>query len=448
MAKNIFTQSENYNPNYACRVIKIGNIRNHEKADRLEIITVMGYNVITRKSSFQVGDLAIYCPVESAINRNFLKLNNQFEDSELNSDNKEKGFFNKKGRVRAVKLREVPSEGFIFPIHWLYNWQSNLNIKNIEEYLDCDFDTINGELFCQKYVVELSREKSSGSTKSNKRNNMLKRFDRLVENQWKFHTDTEQLQRNIHKLNPDDIVQISSKIHGTSAVIGKVLVNRELTWKEKLAKRFGVKVQDREYGNIYSSRTVIKNRYINKDAGSGFYDVDVWGKANEMLQPHLSDGMIIYCELCGYLPGSSKFIQKGYDYGCSEGDFKIIIYRITLTTPSGYVHEFSTQQVKDWCKKQGLNSVNELYYGKVKDLYPDLDTSEHWHQNLLDRLRNESKWNMEMNDPDCKNKVPFEGIVIRKEVSGIEVFKLKCFAFLGMECKANDNNESNIEDEN
>jgi len=448
MAKSIFSQSEKFNPNYACRVIKIDNIRNHENADRLEIISIMGFNVITRKETFRFGDIAIYCPVESQINSDFLSLNNQFEDTELNADNKERGFFNKKGRVRAVKLREVPSEGFIFPIHWLYYWQSKLVIDNIEDYLDCDFDTINGVLFSNKYVVR-SQEKSGPTTKRSKHDKKLRQFDRLVENQWKFHIDTEQLQRNIHKLNPDDIVQISSKIHGTSACIGKVLVNRKLSLKEKIAKWFGVKVQESEYGNVYSSRTVVKNRFINKDVGAGFYNVDVWGKANEILLPHLLEGMTVYCELCGYLPGSYKFIQKNYDYGCSEGEFKIIIYRITLTTPSGKTYEFPTQWVKEWCKQNGLTSVKELYYGKLKDLYPDLiEVSEHWGSNLLYRLRNEKTWNMEMDDPDCENKVPFEGIVIRKETVGIEVYKLKCFSFLGMESKANDSEEVNIEDTN
>ena len=447
MTKKFFSQSEKYNPNYACRVIKIENIRKHEKADRLEIISTMGYDVIVRTDSFHIGDFAIYCPVESQLNAQFLKINNQFEDAELNDDNKIKGFFNKRGRVRAVKLRELPSEGFIFPYQWLSNWKSDMNIGNIEDFVDIDFDTVNGELFSKKYIVYV-KEKSVGSTKSNKRNKVLKRFDRLVENQWNFHIDTEQLRRNIYKLDPDDMVQISVKKHGTSACIGKVLVNRKLTWKDKVAKFCGVKVMEQEYDGVYSSRTVIKNRYINQNVSTGYYETDVWGKANEILQPHLAEGMTIYCELCGYLPGSNSMIQKGYDYGCEVGEFRIIIYRITMTTPNGYVHEFSTQWVKYWCKTHGLDPVQELYYGKLKDLYPDLEISEHWHENLLQRLSTEEKWYMEMNDPNCLNKVPFEGIVIRKETLGINVFKLKCFAFLGMECKANDNNEINIEDTN
>jgi hypothetical protein len=55
---------------------------------------------------------------------------------------------------------------------------------------------------------------------------------------------------------------------------------------------------------------------------------------------------------------------------------------------------------------------------------------------------------MEKDSPDCNNKVPHEGIVIKKENMVSEAFKLKCFAFLSKEQQAADNNESNIEDGN
>jgi len=54
---------------------------------------------------------------------------------------------------------------------------------------------------------------------------------------------------------------------------------------------------------------------------------------------------------------------------------------------------------------------------------------------------------MELDSPDCKNKVPHEGIVIKKENMVSEAFKLKSFAFLDKEAKAVDKGESNIEDE-
>ena len=59
---------------------------------------------------------------------------------------------------------------------------------------------------------------------------------------------------------------------------------------------------------------------------------------------------------------------------------------------------------------------------------------------------NDSRFYMEQNSPDCKHKVPHEGIVIKKEGSWSSAFKLKCWAFLNKEAKELDNGETNIED--
>jgi hypothetical protein len=73
-----------------------------------------------------------------------------------------------------------------------------------------------------------------------------------------------------------------------------------------------------------------------------------------------------------------------------------------------------------------LEPVTELYYGYARDIYPDLDTTEHWHENLLLRLQQDKeRFHMEEREPDCANEVPFEGLVIRKESLSICAFKLK-----------------------
>ena len=53
---------------------------------------------------------------------------------------------------------------------------------------------------------------------------------------------------------------------------------------------------------------------------------------------------------------------------------------------------------------------------------------------------------MECNSPDCKNKVPHEGIVIKIENTKSEAWKLKCFKFLGKEQEEADSGKTNIED--
>ena len=254
-------------------------------------------------------------------------------------------------------------------------------------------------------------------------------------------------------IHPDDLISITSKIHGTSGISAYVLCKRPKKWYEIFKKEDPV-----IYDYLYSSRSVIKNADYNPKHSGGFYGVDVWKYADEYVRPFLQKGMTLYYEIVGFLPNGG-YIQKNYDYGCispkneqdykPEINFKVRIYRITLTNVDGQVHEFSAREVQQWCKTNGLIPVEELYYGYARDLYKDLDFSEHWQENFIDRLANDKNFYMELNSPYCNNKVPHEGIVIKKEDMVPAAVKLKCWIFLNKtEQESLDKGESNIEDEN
>ena len=445
--KKLFTKSEKANNNYLSQVIKIDNIRNHPDADKLEIVTYQGANIIVAKDSVKVGDVMIHCAVESALNKEFLAKNNQFDEKNLNSDKTIKGFFNKKGRVRAIRLRGEPSRGFLFPPRWLKVWQPDLNIDNIEEYIGTEFDTVSGAQFSKKYVPMKQKARGDRPIK-NRRNNVLKKFDKLIESQFNFHYDTEFLAKNLDRIDPNDIIAITTKYHGTSAVFSNILINRELCWLEKLLQKCGIKIETTEYGNIVSSRGVIKNRYINKNMPESFYDVDIWMHAAQKVTPLLAKGETVYAEIVGYLPDTANFIQKDHDYKCNEGEYEIYVYRITQTNVDGIVHELSALQVQQWCRSKGLKPVKELFYGRAKDVYPDLPTGQHWHENFLERLKSDKKnFFMECNSPDCHNEVPHEGIMIRNDSkNNMPAFKLKTEAHYLMETKELDEGIINIED--
>ena len=93
----------------------------------------------------------------------------------------------------------------------------------------------------------------------------------------------------------------------------------------------------------------------------------------------------------------------------------------------------------------GLTPVEECFYGRAGDLYPDLNPTNHWNEDFIDRLANDTNFYMEKNSPHCINKVPHEGVVIRIEDGISRAFKLKCFKFIsGVDMTE----EVNIEDEN
>lgn len=174
-------------------------------------------------------------------------------------------------------------------------------------------------------------------------------------------------------------------IHNTSAIFCNLLTKRNLSWKEKLAKKFGVHIKENEYTTFCSSRKVIKDPNLNPGVTQGFYDCDIWSLGLEVVKNYLIKGMSLYCEIVGYMPTGSA-IQGKWDYGCVYDPkvyryqemsatqmyqaklFDIIVYRITMTNVDGKVHEYSAKQVRDWCIENGLHPVSELYYGKAEDL--------------------------------------------------------------------------------
>jgi hypothetical protein len=264
------------------------------------------------------------------------------------------------------------------------------------------------------------------------------------------------LNEHMHIFNPDDNIVISSKRHGTSVIISNILCNRKLSVWEKIKKFFRIKVQDKEYCLIYSSRSVIKNRYINPDKHD-FYGGDPWGCVSRDFGPYLDKGMTVYGEIVGYVENSTSMIQKGYDYGCKVGQWKFMPYRITMTDEFGNKTEFNVEDVNNWAHSLVLKHaeledkilfMDIRYHGLFKDLYPNIDTEHDWHNNVLAAMKSDTiHFYMEKNDPICKNKVPYEGIVIRIDDDKFcRAFKLKCQAFYNKEAKQHDEGTSDMEE--
>ena len=377
------------------------------------------------------------------------------------------GFFNKTGRVRSIRLGGVASKGYLFTLEELAKYNPKVKDINLEEYLGQDFDTVDGELFVKAYVPFVP-EKRTKTSSAEKRNKKIVRFDRMIEGEFSFNYDSLLLPKNIHKIKPTDSVAITVKVHGTSFVCGKVHVKTpiKLPFIQRMCNKFidltgwfkkyrtiDYKV---EYGNVTSSRNVIKNKYINKDVTDGYYSVDVWSEYGELIYPYLSEGMTLYGEIFGYLTNSTKMIQKQYDYGCEVGTNKLMPYRITTSLPDGGKYEWNVEEVKEWTEKlikehpeiaDRIHVIDLLYHGTLTDLYPTLSLTEHWNENVLEELRNDKKhFGMEKNEPLCENKVPREGLCIRIDDDETnENFKLKCQKFYDREKKLMDEGEVDIE---
>lgn len=454
----ILSLSPDANVNYLAKVVNINEFTPHPNADKMKIAHVGGYRVCVGSDCLE--GRYVYFPVNCEINRDILSFCNLYRRSELNSDPSRSEFFKDNGRVSAIKLRGVPSEGFLLPLESLKNYikeNFNLDLEDPADDLNFDIATHNGKSFwiCRKYVVvkPLTQRQIDRLCANKKQQKKKKRFTKVIENQFRFHYQTKHIQEEPFAVSPEDRIQLTTKFHGTSHVSAYVLCNLKPTLKTRLLSLFGYLKHPADYDYLYSSKKVVKNDADVK--GTGFYDCDVWTEADNLIRPHLIQGMSVYAEIIGYLP-NGNYIQPGYDYGCvppedgeyiSEKNFKVRIYRVTLTNMAGDVHEFSMQEVQRWSRDNGLVPVTELYYGLAKDLYPDIPIDDNWATNFWDRLANDKNFFMECDSPDCLNRVPHEGLVIKKDDMQSRAWKLKTFAFTNREQISLDNGEINIEDE-
>lgn len=473
-------KSKRANINYLAKIVNIKEFSPHPKptVERLKCATVDGFTILVGIDS-EPG-LYVYFPAGCKINPEFLRYNNLFRHTELNANPDKSGMFDENGRVKAIKLQGVISEGFLLPVLTLRNFITTVTNKEIPIEEGTEFDAVissNKEFWItKKYVVH---ENTHSSTIGSKPKKKVKGINRVLDDQFRFHYDTVIIKKCPYVITPDSLIHISTKVHGTSGISAyvqcKILIPKRdkiIAWIwdsiinkcfvnpfNKLIKKrtYGFALNERVYDYLYASRTVIKNPIYNPNVDKGYYGFDIWEEADKIVRPHLEKGMTAYYEIIGYLPGN-KYIQKNYDYGYVpdtselkpyqyERNFGIRIYRLTYTNIDGKVFEFSPRQVQIWSKEHNLIPVTELYYGKASDLYPDIKPDENFSENFIERLSNDKNFYMELDSPDCDNKVPNEGVVIKIDNMKPAAFKLKCFRFLNKEQQALDKGESNIEDE-
>ena len=232
--RNFFTASPEMKSEYCAQVVKIGELKPIEGSDYLAQVIVSGTSMVIRKDEFKTGDYAIYCKNETALNPDFLSLNNLYEVGEfMRNANREKvielqeniykynskvvrteedlmhikeledrlkplcGFFNKHGRVKMINLRKVPSFGFLIKLDTLANWKPQVKDIDLSEYIlneemgiGMDFDTVCGEKFIQVYIPPIKERPARNSQKrEKKRQKKIERFERISKEDFKFHYD-------------------------------------------------------------------------------------------------------------------------------------------------------------------------------------------------------------------------------------------------------------------
>lgn len=345
---------------YKATIVKLPDARPHPNADRLQLFTIMGYQIIT-SLDYEEGALGIFFPPDGQVSEEYAKYNDLvgYTDEE---GNRAGGFMTAKRRVKAINLRGEKSQGLWMPMESLYFLWDPKKAGDGKMWLNegDEIDTVEGHQFCNKYFTPATQ-----SAMGKKRTHTRKETPTF-----KRHVDTAKLQQNIGRIPINKLITITEKVHGTSGRYGRSLEIIERPWYSRWL--LGNK---EEWMYLSGTRNVIHR--TEKDLAGGFYtDNSFRMKAVRPLRGNLHKGEVVYFEIVGWEspdkpimpPVNPKELRDKrwveafgekmyYKYGVPNGECKMLVYRITMSNEDGVTYDLSWDQVKKRCGELGVEPV-------------------------------------------------------------------------------------------
>ncbi len=401
------------NSNYCATVVKVKSITPLDNCDNVVSTTIQGFKVIVSKET-RVGDTGIFFPPETQLSDVYCKVNNLYRHADMNLDKGETGYIENSRRIRAIKFRGNTSQGLFMPMtSLLYFGPYDFNEGD-------EFDQLSGMEVCRKYVVFTPGHRTA--------QNNTKKDSRVDQIHMPEHITTDQFYKVSEQFPKETKVTVTQKLHGTSIRIGHTYVARKLTIRDRVARFFGAKIQTLEHDYVFGSRKVIKD--ANNPDQMHYYESDVWSAEGAKLVGMLPENYLVYAELIGTLPGGRP-IQSGYTYGFTVP--KLFVYRIATINERGQTTDLSWDQVKEFCDKNGLKHVPELWSGTLAEFevvdFMDKTYAKEYPQAIV------------LDD----NGTVDEGVVIRVEGITPYVMKAKSPLFYEWETKLLDKGEEDVE---
>lgn len=293
-------------------IVKIEKIEKHPNADTLSIANFegMGWNCIIKTGDFQVGDLAIYVPIDCIVPE---KLIEEYELSYLKNG----------GRITTVKLRGFVSQGLLL----------NLRGKNFKLG-----DNVAEALGITKWdpgVANYQANTSNGVNRNKRRNAYFEKY-----------TDIENIKNYYNVFEDGEEVVITEKIHGCNSRFGKLPI--DYTYGN-----FFIKIWNRikakftcGYEFVYGSHNV----QLGSTKKGILNGTDVWSKIAKKYQLHnIPKDYIVYGEIYG---------NKIQDLTYGLDDIDLVVFDIKYK--GVYI---SWDEVVAFCNNFGLPTVPVLYIG-------------------------------------------------------------------------------------
>lgn len=441
---------------YKAYICQLKNVRTHPNADKLLLGECFG-NTVCVSLEYTNDMLGVYFPTDGQLSVEFAEKNNLLRKKDENGNNIGGYMDPDKRNVSAIRLRGEKSDGLYLPITCLESFGDITKLR-----VGDTIDTFNGHLICQKYIPRKNPPRTSargGNKVRKKKVNIAPLFSE--------HADTEQLAYNLADFKPGDYIEITLKMHGTSARTGHlpVLKGYKRTLIDRILRREGTPIY--EYDYISGTR-----RTVLEDYEGGFYGSNKFREQyHELFRGKLHKGETIYYEIVGFTDTGSpimgtcnnrklndkEFIKQygeetTFSYGCSphkhivEGyndsapgyqneyhsytipQSDIYVYRMTMTNPDGEVVEYTPDFMRYRCEQMGVKTVLVFWKGIIegKRIENGKITPGEWIKNIAEGY---------YDGPDPVGKTHIrEGVVVRIiNRPSFTAYKHKNFAFKVLE---------------
>lgn len=436
---------------YTVVIAKLENVRKHSNADRLNVASCLGYQVIVGLEAKE-GDVVVLFPDDGQLSEAFAKANDLVGYTDENGERKG-GYFDASRRVRAQKFRGEKSEAFVIGLHSLAF--TGFSLDKLE--VGMKFTELNGVPIANKYVTEATlRAAAANKPKTPKLNESLKRM-------FPEHLETDQL-RHARADELMGLVTLTAKLHGTSGRSARLKVSEErpLKWYEELYFAFADAFFDYDthlfnwflsepkkeqlrrrpveetWKSVYGTRRVIKGE-VRGEVNE--VDKDFREKCHQILAPHVKQNEVWYYEIVGFEETGrpimstvdcskmgKEFVKRfgktmTYKYGCLPGTCEIYVYRIAVMGEDGGMLELPWGVVKERCRKAGVKHVPEIEQILVSSVI-----AAETLKNYIEHLNEER---LDIADPIDLSHVR-EGVVVRVDdlaAGKMSLKKLKTLSF-------------------
>ena len=283
------------------------------KADAIEVIKVLGWEIVVKKGEFQVGDNVVYIEIDSIV-----------------PDKPEFEFLrDRKFRVRTIKLRGQVSQGICFP----------LNILPKGNYKEGD--DVTEVIGIKKYDPQGDAERKLAEQKIETSNNKIHKF--FSKYPWyrklffkpkkngfpsfikKTDEDRIQLFPRICENEKDTTFTITEKLDGQSGTY--FLVKNPKRWYQ-----FGK--------NTYTFGVCSRNLHLPKEDNSSYWTIARQFNIKNVLEKLIGDNQFIVLqgEIIGDKIQGNKYKINGYDFYA----FNLIYPSIQLSSV------WASDQLKDF----------------------------------------------------------------------------------------------------